>query len=595
MAIVLGVVDANPERRHQFVDSAIAYCKSQSGLDIHQWAHGDLVLVAATASVTPISQASGPGTWTWVVGDIYTQETQVTSASYLESLIEKTGPLAAHGQGGYYLACTVSVSGQVTLGTDVLGLFPVYVWSDAEVMIFSTVPGLLHRHPRCVKRISPEGLAGILLQSYIANCQTIWDGIRRPDPGHAVQWRPGYSAENRLANPLVPTEAHFGLKYGPARKFFDEVLHNAVVKTARHLSSPHIMLSGGLDSRLLAGHLHKIHPDTAKAVIFGNPDDNEVRCASRVAKTLGMGTVRIPVRFAAYEQLALAEIQQEHLSNTFHDFAWLTGRDALKTHTGTIINGFLGDPIMGGSLIPQAYNHKRGTYEFDSLMGHANRWGFSPEEIAQLITAFPMERAVQECIEKMRATFEALPGLPYQKVMLWGLYGRCRYHVGPYAWRLAAAVWPVMPYIDRDMLEVSMGMPLDFLSNRNIQVDALKYSYRHLAELPLDRNSHDLRPLIQTRRYAVQRTFFNMLSRLTASHDERRTYYRVFDINNSGWTAIRQLAEQHRPSASRLLNPTALAEYIPAPERKIACADGITDSARLKTLIGLMLLSHDIE
>jgi asparagine synthase (glutamine-hydrolysing) len=589
LALVVGIVDADSERRGRFVRDAGARLDDHRRLARHRWDHGDLTLLAAVADSTPLHQSLERATWTWVLGDVYAEEGS-DPARFLGRRVGESGPLETHGQGGYYLACTMEASGRVTLGTDTLGLFPLYFWSSAEVLLFSTLPGLVHLHPDCDKRVSEEGLAGILLQSYPANGQTVWEGVHRPEPGRAVQWRAGAPAQTPVANPLVPSEAHFGLDYGPARRLFDATLHDAVSRSTRRFPEG-MLLSGGMDSRLLAGHLDALRPGATAAVIFGEPGENEVRCAGSVAEVLDMPVVHFSSRFDRFGAVALAQLGEEHLSNTFHDFGWISDADRLVPHCRDLVNGFLGDPIMGGSLVPPAYNEQRGIYDFEALFARGSEWGFSPEEIDSLIKALPMTEAVTACTEQMRAAWDMVPGLPFQKATLWGLYHRGRYHVGAYAWRLARFVWPVMPYVDRAMLETGLGMPLNHLSQRQMQIDTLKSEYRRLAVLPVDRNARETPALVESLPRKAGRLMGRWLGRLSPKRRERRTYYRQFDINNPGWSAIRRLAVSRQASAHRLFHAEALARYVPSPEEPIVCADAITDSARLKTLLGLMMLS----
>jgi hypothetical protein len=120
-----------------------------------------------------------------------------------------------------------------------------------------------------------------------------------------------------------------------------------------------------------------------------------------------------------------------------------------------------------------------------------------------------------------------------------------------------------------------------------------------LAALPLDRNSKDTSPLIvsfyhklitrlskvsdfQYRKYKVKQL-------LGIPEFERRYYYRVFDINNPGWLAVRREAEQFRPKAEEIFNPAVLRELLPPPDVPIHVHDGIVDASSRKTLLGLML------
>lgn len=592
MSIVLGIVDSDLERRQQTLRLAEGYMNSHFKMTQQKWSYEDLTVLAATNEPDSISQHRERASFTWTIGDVY-NATDQSPAVHLSKLIETHGPLSIHGQSGFYLACSVDHSGQVTLGTDILGIFPVYYWSDGRVLLFSTVPRLIHFHPNFRKRISPEGLAGILLQSYIANCQTIWEGIRRPEPGHALQWQSGSLVRSMPANQLQPSEEFFDLEYGQARELLDTQFQRAVARCARG-SRKGLMLSGGIDSRLVAANLHVISPATTQGFVFGDIDDNEVYCAQHVARSLDLPLHRLPVLFESFKEQATTMVEEEHMSNTFHDFSWLSGADRLRSHCSELIAGFFGDAVMGGSQIHYHYNHRRGVYDFDGMFATCNVYGFTPEEMALLVRDLPMFDAAQSCIDKMRSAYEAFSGLPFQKATLWSLYHRQRFHVGPFCWRLSKTVWPLMPYLDRSLLETCLAMPMNYLAQRQMQIDILKWKYRNLAVLPIDRNSYNTRPLIETRRYEAARIMRKWRRKLLVGRKEQRIYYRVFDINNPGWIAIRQTAAARLGTAQHIFNPNVLAKYLPSPTADISCADTINSSARLKTLAGLMILSEHL-
>jgi hypothetical protein len=256
-----------------------------------------------------------------------------------------------------------------------------------------------------------------------------------------------------------------------------------------------------------------------------------------------------------------------------------------------MLNGFHGDAIMGGSPIPWALDARSGLYSFETLFAKAGAFGFPPDEIAHLVSDPSMDHIVRDVVDGMRVRYEALPGLPFQKGWLWGLQTRDRYHAAAYAWRLSDAAWPLMPYSDRRLLEVTMHMPLNFVWGRRMQIDTLKMDFPALARLPLDRNSFDARPLNPSIYYRIRERLLGPFSDLFNLDRERRAYYRAFDINNAGWRTVRNLAELSRNQAHALFRPEELARWIPAADVAIGSADAIRDTANRKTLLALMIFA----
>lgn len=74
---------------------------------------------------------------------------------------------------------------------------------------------------------------------------------------------------------------------------------------------------------------------------------------------------------------------------------------------------------------------------------------------------------------------------------------------------------------------------------------------------------------------------------------ERRFYYRLYDVNGTGWRAARRLAEPYRDALRGIVDPTLLNAYLPPPDHDLTVRNGITDASGPKMLVGLMLWARD--
>jgi asparagine synthase (glutamine-hydrolysing) len=131
-------------------------------------------------------------------------------------------------------------------------------------------------------------------------------------------------------------------------------------------------------------------------------------------------------------------------------------------------------------------------------------------------------------------------------------------------------------------------MPASSLAERRGQDAVLCEHFPHLAELPLDRNSHVATPLRPRLRYLIARAIRSRTAR-RAPQPERRRYYRLWNINGPGWMAVRREAEKYRSLTYDWFDRDALAAILPPPEVKITYKDGIIDTSGLKSILGFML------
>ncbi|HZP82314.1 MAG TPA: asparagine synthase-related protein [Chthonomonadaceae bacterium] len=596
MAHLAGIVDPDPHRRERFLAAARPLLAAGNGLPTGSLALGDTVLVWAALPSTPLSEAIlEDGTATFVLGSQgRSPDAADSDAACLLRQVQQYGPSVLTGQNGYYLACQFSPTGRVALGTDTLGLFPLYYRATGTTLVFSTTPAVFACLPGFTPRLSIAGLVGILLTMHLLGGQTLWEGVRRLGAGAALEWQPGRGAREIAGQALALSEAHFDEPYEAHYARFDYLLEQAVRREANGQPVA-LMLSGGLDSRLLAGYLNEA-VGACTAWTLGDKSDLEMQMARRVARCLGWSQTCIGIEWSDFVERAWRRIEGEHLANGFNDLSNELAVGPLRRQAAPVFVGLLGDVVVGGCHIPFSYDAQKQTHTFDRLFAHVNRYGFSPEAIRGLIRPEVLGDSLDSVLSDLRATHDSYQGHPFQRVWYFDLQHRQRFHVASIAFRLAQGAWPVLPYADRAILEAAAGMPAETFQDRRVQYDQICRRFPALAALPLDRNSFDTSPVrfrsaLDAYYHATVGRVSRRLRRLLNERRgvESRYYFRVFDINNPGWTAVRQEAEKHRHEVEGLFRPEALRALLPPPEVPIALSDGIIDSTRLKTLLGFIL------
>ena len=141
-----------------------------------------------------------------------------------------------------------------------------------------------------------------------------------------------------------------------------------------------------------------------------------------------------------------------------------------------------------------------------------------------------------------------------------------RAHAGGIPWKLSFGSWPVLPMLDRGLLETIFTLPASSLVDRRAQDELLRRRFPDLARLPLDRNSEDPFPLLPSFTERVHHAVLRAAApvrRRVPRRLERRYYHRIYDINGPGWRAVRRLADPHRERLAPLFNMDVLAELLP--------------------------------
>ena len=171
---------------------------------------------------------------------------------------------------------------------------------------------------------------------------------------------------------------------------------------------------------------------------------------------------------------------------------------------------------------------------------------------------------------------------------------RIRYHISGVLGLNSGWPWPVVPYVDTQMLNLIGGMPYPHIQDRRMQYHMIKQRFPKLARVPLDRNSFNMKPLMSPYGRVVNHLLYKpreLFYRWTRGLRERRFYYRAMDFNSSGWNAVRLAAEPYRHKAAKILDEAALAGILPAPGRQVEVPDGIMDTSKMKLMVGFLLWS----
>jgi asparagine synthase (glutamine-hydrolysing) len=593
-------VDPDGGRRDTFARDAAARIAPFPGLTTASCSSGQFQALWAAGTRAPIRFASDDRGAAVLWGDVLDGEgVRVDPGRLRGAWSSAEAELPAFD--GYHAAVVYDIERGLTLGADLIGMFPVYWWATAGVLLAGSSPELFRLHPCFRASVDIEGLAAMLLTMYSVDGRTLLGGVRRLAPGHLLcVGRGGRREPREVENYRLPlSDSYHDIPFSAQVELLDEVLVDAV---RRHVPADEpcaLSLSGGRDSRLVAGLLEQ-QGNEVTAVTFGDRDDVEMRCARAVAGATGFAHRELPLEVDGKGRCGELHATWFHCTTGFGALAHWGSASRMGDIPPRMATGYVMDPIVGGTHIAWAYDKANRRMSFDSFFARVNAHGVAEGTLGSLLAGGGGRDLVDAAKTTIRRSYDAYSDVESQRAWCFDIHHRQRFHVGNPPWFFSFATWPVQPAVDRRVLDVAGGLPLATLSERRAQDEVIRRFYPHLAELPLDRNSYNTEPLSPRVRYLVSRYVGERLAPLTGlaarwkrEEKERRFYYRIFDFNSPGWQAIRRLAEPHRDKLEGLVERERLDEYLPPPGVELKVRNGIVDSSGRKMLVGLMLWARD--
>lgn len=370
-------------------------------------------------------------------------------------------------------------SDRLALESDPLGLKPMHYADIAGGrLLFSKILDGLRLFPELIKPIDPIALNQLLTSRATIPDRTIHERIRRTPTGlvlgYGAQQRMKWDQDRRLRPPAVRGTV---FKDDVFDEYEHALSHSIRAKTENLDRPPAIALSGGFDSRILAARC-AAQDMQMRAMSFGDRYHPELKNAKDVASLLGMdletldydrdnSITSLPLHLAAVE--ATADLSTISIAQLFR-FDHLPG-------TG-LLHGFAGD-LLSGAFVDQIPTDQ---YKSRSDLTRAILRLRSSASIDE-------EQLIGQCTDEDFVFDETLAQLnddaePHQAYLYWNFENRQRRYTASHFPIIGTSFDPVLPFLDRKIIDLWTSLPPADLENRNLFRRLLAERYTDLARIP---------------------------------------------------------------------------------------------------------------
>jgi asparagine synthase (glutamine-hydrolysing) len=480
--------------------------------------------------------------------------------------------------------------GEVIITADYLGLYPLFHYQDDAVFIVTSIPGFLQCYGGFSAKIDLQGLVGILLLSHGILNRTLFQGISRLAQGHLLIYGP----DGRVRKEEVPLGAGVNSpkSMNEAVEAFDSVLSKAVGRAINE-GNQSILLSGGLDSRIVAGYLHRLADEELSTLTFGGRFDFEMRAAARVSSAIGATHEAIPVNQGDYPEYAKRALDTDAMSSGLYALNYWSFS---ATPRRPVLTGFHGDPLMGASHVGWGREPLCDVHTFHAMFASVNSWGLSPGIVRELVRVNDIDDVILDVWRQLHDQYYSYTGQPWQRSWWFDLHHRQRFLIGRLPKVIAQRSWPVLPYVHPDILQLAIATPLSLLADRKVQIELILRKYPELARLPRAGNvdhrwlfigPRKTRPWTPYLDHVKDSVSWHLRNRL--NYPDRSYFVRAFDFNGVGWKVLRDQARDHAREVDAWLDKDLLLQLIPPSSTRLEFKYPIREATGLRTLIGTVL------
>ena len=257
--------------------------------------------------------------------------------------------------GEYLIAVWEKKERRLTIVNDRLGLKRLAMWHNETMFAFASEVKSLAVIPQVSRATDEQALAELLTFGHLQDDRTLLKDVKLLPPATVLVWEKGKISTQQYWQYVFKADP----KLENTDRAIGEYAERVCTAVARRIEGQErigLLLSGGLDSRTLAGMVRKVRPKgTLLTWTTGDPKSHDVRFARQIAEAVGShhSSVEIPKSFLQEFGPHYAWVLDGMV--TTHGAHRICVLPSVSEQTDVALIGFLGDTTPGGKPLDDVY------------------------------------------------------------------------------------------------------------------------------------------------------------------------------------------------------------------------------------------------
>ncbi len=370
---------------------------------------------------------------------------------------------------------------RMSLLTDHLGLYPLYYHVEREVIFAATRMDYLLALPDIRPTLDRRALAAFLALEYPLGESTFVEQIALVPPATCLSWKGGLMRLETYWRPWALSPSPLQAR----DRWLEGLLHylrEAVARQRLREGEDGVLLSGGLDSRLLLA-LMVAEGRRPRTYTFGLRGSDDARWAAEVARTLHLPHHLAVLHPSRWPQIVEEAVRlTEGMTGAVH-FHLLWGERESGLWPSALVLGFLGDALFGSHLSSLLWG-RYGEGEVRRYLFRQANVAFRREDLERLLTPRWYGALRDAAWEAFRDVVSPPVEDAAQLAVTFDLWQRQRRFIAQGHRLLRPRHRVILPFADRELVTYVLRIPPGLLLNRALMIDALLRLSPKLGHVP---------------------------------------------------------------------------------------------------------------
>jgi asparagine synthetase B (glutamine-hydrolysing) len=356
--------------------------------------------------------------------------------------------------------------------TDRGGFTWIYYWHGPDGLVFGSKCRAILSHSRYRKEMDKEGLINFLGAGYCFGDRTLFQGIKLIPQGSRLEYRDGKLELRKYWDYSVRHVEGSMEEY--AERFFS-LLNESFQRCVKGVSKVFIPLSGGLDSRTMAGLAAsnglEIHSCTA-----GHPRFRDFRYGKRLGEKISTHNTVLPIGNDYIKKYGASGVERTEGAVVMSIF-YLSRLYECVGSADVLVTGFLGDTITGMNLTDR-------TATAEEAIRSKFIGSLYDEALTSILTPALKSLCGINSAYLKRSLSNALAESMYDKTLIVNLQERQRRHTSNFLPELGSKWNVVAPFADNHFVDFMLTVPTRFRDKQSMYKKVICEKLSAVASVP---------------------------------------------------------------------------------------------------------------
>ena len=471
-----------------------------------------------------------------VYGNIYSYARQELISNKLEAILsyyEKFGIAFLKKLNGSFVI-SIYDNGTLIIANDRIGSKNLYLKRINDKYLYGSEIKAILADKTVKPTLNLDAISELFTFSYPIGNRTYFNEIELIPPGTVIVLNNDKIEVQSYHNFKNRTQNRKKLSLNNLLVNFSGLMKRAIKDRICDKEKIGIFLSGGLDSRLMAGFAQKVALEMNKEIIsftFGTRGGRQIRIAKKIAKKLNIKNIFYEIKPDSISKHAEELVYKGDGQIRIRDAHFFSCLRQVRQNVDCVLVGFGCSELFGETINNDLSNLKSNKHLIDYIFAHFKK-DITLKHLPKIFSDYIKEKLDNSRIMyNFKKSVEEIYSNSFNNSLdYWTIRQQIRRNIIALSNYINCFIETRMPFIDNELIDFALNLPIQLRIRKRFIQKASRFLFPEISNIPWEKTGvppDSSRFIIRISQY--RRQFFNKIKELIEKISHNKIMFRTLD------------------------------------------------------------------